>query len=260
MSLAGKRIVVTRAAEQAGELCARLDAAGAVPLRCPTILIAPPLTYGEMDAALAGLDAVAWVVFMSANGVRFVLDRAESEGRDRVLRSVRVAAVGRTTAKLLETRNVPVAFVPGEEGGRTLADTLPDVDGRAVLLVQGDRSDPMLARVFEARGARVTALAAYRTLPSAPSGPGLEALKEGADALTFTSPSTVEGFVSLGPDWRGLARRAVVVTIGPTTTAAALSRGLGVHAEAHERNMSALVDAVAGVFGTVRGANQDPMR
>jgi uroporphyrinogen-III synthase len=115
--------------------------------------------------------------------------------------------------------------------------------------VQGDKSDPLLAGALRARGASVTAVTAYRTVPTAPSGAGLEALKEGADALTFTSPSTVEGFVALGPDWRGLARRAVVATIGPTTTAAALTRGLGVHAEASERSMEALVEAVASAFG-----------
>jgi uroporphyrinogen-III synthase len=168
--------------------------------------------------------------------------------------------VGRSTAELLEARGLPAAFVPAEEGGRALADTLPDVDGKPALIVQGDRSDPTLAKALQARGAGVTTVAAYRTLPTAPSGAGLAALEEGADALTFTSPSTVEGFVSLGPDWRGLARRAVVVTIGPTTTAAALSRGFGVHAEATERNMSALVDAVVSVFGTMRRANREPLR
>jgi uroporphyrinogen III methyltransferase/synthase len=260
VSLTGKRVVVTRAAEQADELCALLEAAGAVPIRCPTISIAPPDSYDRIDAALAGLDEFAWVVFTSVNGVRSLVDRAELRGLGRLLRSMRVAAVGKSTAELLAARGVPVAFVPAEEGGRGLADTLPDVAGSSVLLVQGDKSDPVLATTLADRDAEVTALAAYRTLSSAPSGAGLEALREGAEALTFTSPSTVEGFVSLGPDWRGLARRAVVVTIGPTTTAAALSRGLGVHAEALERNMGALVNAVASVFGTARRANQEPVR
>jgi uroporphyrinogen-III synthase len=246
-SLAGKRVVVTRAADQAADLCARLEAAGAVPVRCPTIVISPPLSYDEVDRALASLGSFEWAVFTSANGVRFLLERASLPA------ALRVAAVGKTTAAAMERHGISVAFVPTEEGAHGLAETLPDVEGRPVLLVQGDKSDHLLATELRVRGARVTTVVAYRTVPVAPSGAGLEALKEGADALTFTSPSTVEGFVALGPDWRGLARRAVVATMGPTTTAAALTRGLGVHAEARERSMDALVDAVASAFGMVGG-------
>jgi uroporphyrinogen-III synthase len=256
-ALEGKRVVVTRAEEQAAVLCELLEASGAVPIRCPTIVIAPPLVHDELDAALEELTGFAWVVFASMNGVRFFHERATARGRGAWFGSGRVAAVGGRTAGALEQLGVPVAFVPVEQRAAALGGTLPDVHGRSVLLVQGERSDPLLARELMGRGAKVTAVAAYRTIPTAPSGEGLEALREGADALTFTSPSTVDGFVALGPDWRGLARRAVVATIGPTTTTAALLRGLGVHAEASEPSMRALVDAVTSVCGTVRRANQE---
>jgi uroporphyrinogen-III synthase len=256
-SIEGKRVVITRADEQAGELAALLEAAGAVPVRAPTILIAPPASYAELDAALAGVRAHDWLVFTSANGVRSLLGRAEQLGVE--LRT-RVAAVGGTTSRALGERGVPVAFVPPEERASALGATLPDVEARSVLLVRGEKADPALARLLEARGAHVAAVTAYRTLPVAPSGQGLEELRLGTDVITFTSPSTVEGFVSLGPEWRSLARHAIVVTIGPTTTAAALELGFGVHAEAHERSMSALVDAIASVFATVRHADEDLSR
>jgi uroporphyrinogen-III synthase len=250
-------VAVTRAADQAADLCARLEAAGAVPVRCPTIVISAPLTWDEVDGALASLASFDWVVFTSANGVRSLLDRGMARGS---WQGFRAAAVGRTTAAALEERGVPVAFVPAAEGAGDLGETLPEVEGKPVLLVQGDKSDPLLATALRARRARVTTVTAYRTLPVAPSGAGLEALREGADALTFTSPSTVEGFVALGPDWRGLARRAVVATIGPTTTAAALGRGLGVHAEARARSMDALVEAVASAFGMAGQTNHGMSR
>jgi len=259
-ALAGKRVVVTRAEDQAAELCELLEAAGAVPVRCPTIVIAPPLDHDELDAAIADLATYAWVVFTSINGVRFFHERAAARGGVASFGSARVAAVGRRTAAALEKRGAPVAFVPIGQGAAALGETLPEIEGSPVLLVQGERSDPLLSRVLTGRGAKVEAVTAYRTLPTAPSGEGLEALKEGADALTFTSPSTVDGFIALGPDWRGLSRRAVVATIGPTTTAAALARGVGVHAEAREPSMRALVDAVASVFGTVRRVNQELQR
>jgi uroporphyrinogen-III synthase len=153
------------------------------------------------------------------------------------------------TARELAARGAGAAFVPLEERAEALGEGLPDVGGRSILLVQGSKADPELARRLEERGARVAALAAYRTVPTAPSGDSLTELRKGADALTFTSPSTVEGFVALGPEWRSLARRAIVATIGPTTTTAALALGLGVHAEARERSMSALIEALESVLG-----------
>jgi uroporphyrinogen III methyltransferase/synthase len=220
-----------------------------VAVRCPTIVIAPPATYAGMDAALARLADNDWVVFTSANGVRHLLDRAEALGLVSALAATRIAAVGAVTARGLAARGASVAFTPTGESAETLGDELPDVMGRSVLLIQGSKADPGLARRLEERGARVGVVGAYRTVPTAPSGDALKELREGADALTFTSPSTVEGFVALGPEWRGLARRAIVATIGPTTTTAALALGVGVHAEAGERSMSSLIEALESVLG-----------
>jgi uroporphyrinogen III methyltransferase/synthase len=242
-------VAVTRADDQADALCAALEAQGAEPVRTPTIRIAPPASFGELDAALAGLGDFDWLVFTSANGVRVALDRAAEIGVDTsALARRRVAAVGRVTAGALEARGVPVAFVPAHEGSSALGRALPEVEGRRVLLARGDKADPALGRILAERGAQVEQMTAYLTVPMAPAGRGLEELSIGVDAITFTSPSTVAGFVSLGPDWRSLIRRAAVATIGPTTTAAAMTSGLGVHAEAKERTTAALVEAVAAAL------------
>ena len=244
--LSRRRVAVTRADEQADALCRALEVQGAEPVRTPTIRIAPPPSFAELDNALGGLGAYDWLVFTSANGVRSVLDRAAESGvAASAFAASRVAAVGRVTAGALASREVPVSFVPTVEGSSALAHALPDVAGRRVLLARGDKADPALGRVLAARGALVEHVTAYVTVPMAPSGQGLEELRIGVDAITFTSPSTVAGFVALGPDWRSLIRRAAVATIGPTTTAAAMKSGLGVHAEAKERTTAALVEAVA---------------
>lgn len=249
-SLAGRRVVVTRSDEQADALCSRLEGLGAVAVRCPTIRIGPPATFDELDAALARLEGYDWVVFTSANGVRAIFDRLEAiEAFAPALRAARIAAVGRVTASALEEHGVDVAFVPEVEGSRALGEALSDVAGRNILLALGDKADPMLKKLLRGRSARrVDTVTAYRTIPIPPSGQGLEELRIGVDAVTFTSPSTVAGFVSLGPDWRGYIRRAVVATIGPTTTAAAMASGVGVHAEARDRSMPALIEAVASAL------------
>jgi uroporphyrinogen III methyltransferase/synthase len=242
--LSRRRVAVTRADEQADSLCAALEARGAVPVRTPTIRIAPPHSFAEVDDALGRIDEYDWLVFTSANGVRSVLERAAVLGVDLTDRAPRIAAVGRVTAARLGESGLPVDFVPSVEGSAGLGDTLPEVEGRRVLLARGDQADASLPRTLRERGAHVDSMTVYLTLPVAPSGAGLEELSIGVDAITFTSPSTVTGFVSLGPDWRGLIRRSVVATIGPATTAAAMTSGIGVHAEARERTTAALVEAV----------------
>jgi uroporphyrinogen-III synthase len=231
---------------------------GALAVRCPTIRIEAPTSYDALDAALGRLEAYDWVIFTSANGVRAALNRLAAIGGASPLGRARVAAVGRVTAGVLAERGVEVAFVPEAEGSRRLAETLADVEGRRVLLALGDKVDPILAKILRGRGAgSVDVVTAYRTTPTPPSGQGLEELRIGVDAVTFTSPSTVAGFVSLGPDWRGLIRRAVVATIGPTTTAAAMASGVGVHAEARDRSMPALIDAVADALAMSKRAGKE---
>jgi uroporphyrinogen-III synthase len=254
----GRRVVVTRADEQADELCSRLDAMGAVPVRCPTIRIGPPSSLVALDAALTALDGYDWVVLTSANGVRAVLDRLAAIGvLPARLGAARVAAVGRVTAGVLADHGIEVAFVPEIEGSRSLAEALPDVAGRRILVAQGEKADPILAEVLRARGTgRVDAVTAYRTIPTPPADAALQELRKGVDAITFTSPSTVAGFMALGPEWRELVRGVIVASIGPTTTAAARASGLEVHAEAGERTMGALIAALAREFGARKEAGR----
>jgi len=248
--LAGKRVVVTRAPEQADGLCRVLEGVGAFPIRCPTIHLAPPDGWEEVDAALGRLGDYDWVVFTSANGVRFMLERvvelgAGSDG----LRAARIATVGSRTAEALAERSLEAAFVGPSGGSIPLAEQLGSVTGARILLARSDRADPVAGDILRRRGAQsVDEVVAYRTLPSAPSGWALDELRRGVDALTFTSPSTVEGFIGVGPEWRALVAGVIVACLGPTTSAAAREAGLEVHVEPEEKSMNGLVRALAARF------------
>jgi len=250
MSLVGKRIVVTRPEEQAAELVGRLKDAGAIPIACPTIRIAPPESWRELDAALSRIESYEWVVFTSANGVRSVLSRARGLGRaaDDVL-DRRVAAVGASTARVLGGYGIEPAFIPGVERSRVLAEALPAVRGARILLMRSDIADPQLASALRERDARqVDDVIAYRTLLLPPRGHALEELRGGVDGVTFTSPSTVRGFLELGEEARSLLEGVAVVTLGPAATDALRLKGLEIAAEASERDMSGLVDALRLAF------------
>lgn len=257
--LAGKRIVVTRAPAQAAGLRAVLEAEGARVVLCPTIQVTAPDDYQPLDAALRRLPECGWIVFTSANGVRFTLDRMNALGLDPArLRWLRVAAVGAETERALAERGIPVAFSGTGGGAIGLATTLPSVEGASILLARSDIADPLPADILRRRGAaHADDVVAYRTVPVAPPQGGIAELERGVDAITFTSPSTVLGFIATGPGWRALLGEARVVTIGPTTSAAAREAGLEVHAEAEEPDARALVAALATVLSRrsgVRGA------
>lgn len=248
--LTGRRIVVTRAEEQADELCSLLEEVGAIALRCATIRVAPLPSYHELDAALARLDDYRWVVLTSPNGVRFAVSRMELAGAPAGrLDGDRVAAVGPGTVRALAEHGIRPAFVPVEAQSRALAETLSPVAGERILLARGSLADPAAARILLRRGAReVDDVPAYRTVPTAPSASAVEELRRGVDAVTFTSPSTVEGFLSVGPEGPRLLDGAIVASIGPITTAAAREVGLRVDVEAEDRTMRGLLEALGRAF------------
>ena len=199
--LAGKRIVVTRAREQASEFVEALRAGGAEPIEFPLIRTAPPPEgYAALDEAIGQIGEFAWVCFVSAPAVRAFFERLTESGRDaRALAGVKVAAVGPATAQALRTWGVRADFQPQEATGAALGDELPgEVAGRRVLLPRAEEGEEALEERLAERWARVTAATAYRTVLD---GTGAEAVRErlaegSIDMVTFTSSSTVRNFVT----------------------------------------------------------------
>lgn len=238
--LAGRRIVITRPAERAGRLAERLASLGAVPIVFPTIRIeaAEP---GPLVAAARALDGFDWVIFTSANGVEAFFARLGDAGKDaRDVGRRKVAAIGPVTAAALRERGVEPALMPDEYVAEAILASLGEVRGLRVLLPRADIAREALAEGLRERGAQVTEIAAYRTVGAAGPAPDLEA----ADAVTFTSSSTVRHFVGSG----ARQGRAKVVCIGPVTAATARELGLEVSAVASEYTEDGLIEALEGAF------------
>jgi uroporphyrinogen III methyltransferase/synthase len=258
-ALRGKRVVVTRAEGQADGLCRLLAERGSAVIRCPTIRVEPPPSLEDLDRALGRLDEYRWIVFTSSNGVRAVAARLEALGRGgETLDPARVAAVGTSTAHALEALGLTPAFVPEVERSRSLADELEPVVGERVLLTRADIADPGLAERLEARGAgRVDDVVAYRTELLPPAGEALRELRLGVQGITFTSPSTLRGFIAIGPEWRSLLQGVIVATLGPATSEVAAREGLEVDVEASERSMKGLVEALERAFAARTGRHDE---
>src|SRR5438128_471759 len=170
-TLQGRRIVVTRTREQAGDLVRALEDRGAVTVIAPVIRIQPLENLGALRAALTGLSAYRWVVFTSQNAVQIVFDRLVAWGlTPRVFRSTAVAAIGTATADALTVRGVVPAVVPAEFVAEALAEALIErssgtLAGARVLIPSAEDAREALGAALRQHGARVENIAVYRTGP-----------------------------------------------------------------------------------------------
>lgn len=248
--LTGRRVVVTRATDQASRLSERVGELGAEVVAVPTIEVVAAADGGvALVDALGRLREFAWLVVTSANGARRVAERLDPA--DLAQTGVRLAAIGPGTADALGA----AGFVPDLVPDRFVAEGLlevfpaPPPDGGAVLLAQAAGARAVLGDTLTERGWRVERVEAYRTVhPEL----GLDQIERAAaaDAITFTSASTVTGFVTAA----GVAAAPpVVVCIGPVTADAATAAGLRVDAVADPHTVDGLVDALVDVLGS-RGA------
>src|SRR5690242_1891462 len=154
--LQGKRIAVTRAAEQAAGLLAQLRALGAEPTACPAIAIVPPEDFAALDAAIGRLDQYDWLIVTSANGAHALLDRMAALGRDALdLAHLTIGAIGPATAEALAQHGLPAGFVPSAYVAESILAEIGDVASRRILLPRADIARETLAAGLRAKGARV---------------------------------------------------------------------------------------------------------
>lgn len=249
--LAGKRIVLTRPAAQAHDFAAQVRALGGEPVIAPAIAIAPPESWAQADAALARLRHFDWICFTSANAAHGLIERAHTLGvaRDMLLRP-RLAAIGPATAAVLTELLHEPEIVADTHDAATLAAILPADAETHVLFPHGNLAGDTLPRDLARRGARVTAVVVYRTLP----GPGLVEIVSRivagqADALVFASASAVRAVAAaLASKGELPGRWPAAICIGSTTAAAARELGIPIANVARAATQADMIDSVVELF------------
>jgi uroporphyrinogen III methyltransferase / synthase len=218
--LLGRRVVVTRAVDQASKLADRLRDLGA------TVVLAPTIRFEPVPFVLPhDLD---WVVVTSPNGVAALAD----------LGTARLAVVGPDTAEAAVAVGFTVSLVPPRSMAESLVEAFASGPGR-VAVVQADIARPVAVDGLRAKGWDVIAVTAYRTLGVDAEPTMIDAIAS-ADAITFTSGSTVRSFVTA----YGVDRLpGNVISIGPVTTNACAELGISVTLTASEHNIDGLVAA-----------------
>ncbi len=257
-ALAGRRIAVTRAPEQAGELARLLEEYGAKVLLCPLVAFERAADSGPLDAALRRLGEFDWLLFTSQNAVRFFEERRRELEIPLEWGHPRVAAVGPATAKAARELGYDVAFTAEEATGRGLAAGLGEkVSRRSLLLPRSDHARPDLPQMLSAAGARVTDVVSYCVVPPGQQGQNaLHEVQAGAvDVVALASPSAFERLAEqLGMEaLRELTRRVALAAIGPVTAAAIRQAGLPVAIVPSKPSAESFVDALAAHFAGAPG-------
>ncbi|NJN15664.1 MAG: uroporphyrinogen-III synthase [Oscillochloris sp.] len=258
--LAGKTVVITRAARRADSLAAKLRAYGAEPLIYPTIAHGPPDDPALLKAAIRRMAGgeFDFVVLTSATAVRAVATHAEALGLKpkTLLAAVEPAAVGSATAHVCgELLGRTPSLMPEQFLGTALPAVLGDLAGRRVFLPNAAIAKPELEQQLLAAGALVERVVAYRTIPAPDNGIDMGALLgAGAiDAITFTSGSTAEFFVrKIGPQGLAAVAGSIIACIGPSTADTCRSLGLAAHVVAAVYTESGLADALAAYVGSTQ--------
>lgn len=251
LPLAGRRILVTRAAQQAGKLSEGLSALGAIPVEVPVLEIAPPLSFSALDQALHQIAQYDWILFTSANTVAALNTRGRQIGiAPTTSTAARVAAVGAATASAAREAGWNVNLIPESYVAESLIASLQkdEVQGKRILLARAEIARDVIPDALRAAGAAIDVVDAYRNvIPAEAPGQLRRALSAGLDAATFTSSSSVTHLAdaaraaNLGFPFPGVP----AVSIGRVTSATLRAAGWEPAAEADPHDIPGLIDAVA---------------
>jgi uroporphyrinogen III methyltransferase / synthase len=243
-ALHGRTVIVSRARAQASSLAASLAELGAAVIELPLIRIEPRIDSDQVRAALASIGEYAVLCLTSPNGVRQLFAALRAGGLDaRALSAATIAALGPGTARALAEQGIAADLVPERFVAESLIESLAavEVEGRRVLFAAAAGARGALPAALRQRGAEVDVISLYETVREDPDPEALEAAR-GADYATFTSASTVDGFLAaFGEDPPARAR---LISIGPITSEALHSAGLEVAAQAERHDIEGLVQAL----------------
>ena len=249
--LFGKRIVVTRATQQAPILSEKLRELGADAIEMPATQIAR-LDLAPLRASIDTISDYDWLIFTSQNAVAIFWEQLLGRGKDsRALAGLKIAAVGPATAGALLEHGITVDVIPERfvaEGLLEMMQEREDVAGGKVLYVTAEGARDVLPAGLREVGASLVIVEAYRTIPD---GAGAERLARAIEAgkvdlATFTSASAVRGYIeAVGEE---LALKIPAASIGPQTSDALREAGIEIEAEAEESTIDGLVSAVLRAF------------
>lgn len=254
LPLFGRRVAITRTRDQNSELREKLETLGAEVLELPLITITKDVDQVGFVEILSELGTYDWIVFTSANGVRYFFEDFLKGYQDiRALGLLRFACIGRATAREIEKHHIKVECMPDTATGASLADALiatGSLDHAKVIVVTGNLNRDKLVRKLEAARAIVDRLPLYRTEKTDLSADPVadDFRQRGADAILFASSSAAESYhaqidsLRLAPE----ARKPLVGSIGEQTSETLGAQGMEPDFVAEKPSLDALIESLIG--------------
>jgi uroporphyrinogen III methyltransferase/synthase len=257
LPLAHRTVLVTRSTEQSGTFTQLLQQQGAQTLEMPALAIGPPSSWQLLDDAIFHLEDFHWLILTSGNGVTFFCDRVQALGFDlRKLAGLKIAVVGKKTAKTLQQYHLKADFMPPDFVADSLIEHFPeDLAGKQVLFPRVETGGrEVLLQELTRGGATVVEVPAYQSVcPDAIAPEALAALqRREIHAIAFASSKTVRNFCQLlaaaVPNYQALLAEIAIASIGPQTSKTCYELLDRVDIEAVEYTLEGLTAAIAAHF------------
>jgi uroporphyrinogen III methyltransferase / synthase len=264
-SLAGKRIVITRAVAQSSELLQQLSQHGAIPTSLPLVSFSAPQDYAPLDAALRRWQEFDWVLFTSANAVQSVVSRSAARGLalDQPGKNPRIAVVGPATKAEATKSALHVDHVAKTHLGTALGEELAaQLRDKIVFLPRSDRANPDLPAALKQLAAKLTEVVAYRTLPPSEVDRNhvTQVLGHESDAVIFFSPSAVHNLADLlgKQPLAELQNKIAIAAVGPVTSSTLREYGICQIVTALDTTATAVIVALESYFSAI-ATGQKPL-
>jgi uroporphyrinogen III methyltransferase/synthase len=253
--LFGKRIVVTRSRDQASIFAEMLIDRGATTIEFPTIDVVPPASWDELDSAIDAVESYDWIIFTSANAVKFFMERLRGRGKDlRLLKGVNICTVGPKTAESLEQYGLKADMIPAEFKAEGVLAALGGVKvkGLRFLIPRAKVAREIIPDKLREQGAEVTVAVAYENVRPVADTDRIKKMfmENKVTAVTFTSSSTVHNFIEIlgQKEYKALLAGVAVACIGPVTAKTAEDFGMKTDIMPKDYTIPAFVDAIVEYF------------
>ncbi|BBA79181.1 bifunctional uroporphyrin-III C-methyltransferase/uroporphyrinogen-III synthase [cyanobacterium endosymbiont of Rhopalodia gibberula] len=261
--LAGQTVLVTRAAGQSNQFSMLLQQQGARVIEMPALEIIPPSSWKGLDHAIEKLSSFDWLIFASANGIKFFFQRLETLGEDaRALAGIKLAVVGKKTAYVLKKYGLKPDFIPPDFIADSLVDNFPEsLDNKNILFPRVETGGrDLLVKKLKQQGAQVLEIATYQSgCPNKIDSKAWEVLQqEKVNIITFTSSKTVHNFHHLISQQLGrisqkkissILAKIIIASIGPQTSKTCYELLGKTDIEAREYTLEGLTKALVAKIG-----------
>jgi uroporphyrinogen III methyltransferase/synthase len=252
--LFGKRILITRPKRQADGFVELLGNEGAITLQFPTIETVPPDSWDALDNTIKRLDTYQWLIFTSANGVRFFIERLKTNKKDiRELKGIKICAIGPKTAASVESLGISVDAVPEKYIAEGVIEEMNKygVKGKKMLLPRASVARDILPIELKKMGAEIDVVDAYKTVKPVEKANEIKNMLKNKeiDVITFTSSSTVKNFMDYFNDDKKILKNITIASIGPITAKTVEEFGLKNDIVSDEHTIERFTEKIIEYFG-----------